>query len=186
MRYILCFLLPHKLSREINLLREHFEKGVSVKIAPHISLTYPFWYEGKVEELKKKLERAVSDINLLVGEFKGIGVFRKEQGKMVIFGKIALEESFVSIHEKLNEALPGVTFDTRFFPNQKLPEKYKPHITLALNGEASDVEFAEKEVKKIKGKEFLIDQIAILSNENQKGRWRTERIFTLPKKLPKK
>lgn len=179
MRYILCFLLPDRLSREINLIREHFEKGVSDKIAPHISLTYPFWYEGEVEKIKGKVQNLILDLNFFPASIVNVDTFDKENGGRVIYLSLDPEEKFGKLHEKLNSMLGSVIFDTRFFPGQNLPEKYKPHITVAINKEAEDVNWVQKKLAKVKGNEFLVDKITLLSNKNPKEGWKTEAVFDL-------
>ena len=179
MRYILCFLLPDELSQEINLVSESFEKGVSARIAPHISLTYPFWYEDSVGEIEKKIQSLVLVINTFKASLSEVETFNKEDGGRVIYLSLDPEEGFRNLHKKLIKILSVVTFDTRFFPERKLPEEYKPHITVAMNGKASDLDFVREKLAKIKGKEFWVDKITLLSNEKPKEGWKTVRKFKL-------
>lgn len=179
MRYLLCFLLPDKLSREINLVREFFEKGVSVKIPPHISLTYPFWYEGKVEEIADKVQNLILNLNSFSASIVNVDTFDKENGGRVIYLSLDREEGFRKLHEKLNSALGTVSFDTSFFPKHKLPEQYKPHITVVMNDKESDVAWIQNKLAKIKGKEFLVDKITLLSNEKPKEGWEIKEAFNL-------
>jgi len=179
MRYILCFLLPDDLSQEINLVREYFEKGVSKRIPPHISLTYPFWHEGKIEKTIDKMQTFVSNFSSFSSLIGDIKTFDKENGAGVIYLSLDPEEGLRNLHEKIENNLGTVTFDTRFFPNQKLPEKYKPHITVVMNGKASDLEWVQKKLEKIRGKEFLVDQITLLRNEKPKEKWKILKVFKL-------
>ena len=181
-RYVIVFLLPDVLNDFLNPIREYFEKGVSLKIPPHISLTFPFYINSlSEEELFQKIMVIGKKNNPLAIGLNGIKTFQRENGRKVIYSSLAKEEGV----KKLNSELMGVlkehiTIDLSVFPGNMSPS-FVPHATLVLNGTDKDQKYVEERFANFSPRNFLADKFFILVSHNPQKTWKAERMVLMGK-----
>ncbi|MCL5676067.1 MAG: 2'-5' RNA ligase family protein [Patescibacteria group bacterium] len=201
-RYILVAFLPDTINYTLRAIREQFEPGVSQKIAPHISLTYPFWWPGKEEELIKKIAKAGSALKSFQAEVSEVKSFSREVKsqcvklthtggvlgrhlryageKMVIFLSVLPKEPFLVFHNKLTFALKTrARFITDNLPDKKLPENYTPHITLAIKGTDKDFIRLQELCARFIGYSFFPESIFLLKRKEKEQNWSVVSEFKL-------
>lgn len=203
-RYVVVSFLPETVSYTLKRAREHFEPCVNAIIPPHISLTYPFWWDKGKNELVKTVETTVVEIAPFQATITDIKYFSKTKNtrglkladtggladrdlgnpmeKMVIYAQVLPEEPFIKVYNYLEKGLTDkAKFDTSQFPQKTLPS-YIPHITLAMNGEKKDIEIAQKMISSVIGYSFMADKITLLKKDEMATSWQTIAGFCLKSK----
>lgn len=177
-RFVIVALLPKNIEESLNIIREFFEPGVSKKIPPHISISFPFFW-GKREDLFTKVFSVSQNVSPLSIRITDIGIFDKETKDKIIYAKVSPEEALQNLFKILkNKVLQGVTFDTSDFLFGKLPG-YVPHITLAMRASPEDISWVKTKLSPIFNFPILINELFILSQKKPKEQWKEEQSFKL-------
>lgn len=182
-RLVITFILSKFLEQSLNQIREHFEPGVSLKIPPHLSVSYPFFFSEPIENLSTKLSQVEKNFSPIEVTLTGIGVFEKETQGEIIYAKVYPPEKLNQLFEyiKIN-VLENVTFDTTIFPSGKLPA-FIPHITLAMKSSFVNKEWVNSRLSFLLGTKITLDKLVLYSYLKGDSIWKKEKAFILGTKL---
>lgn len=181
---VIAALLPEELNKALNPLREKFEKGVSTRIPPHISLTFPFVIRNNSEELWTVVKRIGEEKTKFSAMTGRVSRFTKPNGRFVIYWEIRPEEPFQEIYNILTLKMENlVTYDKSFFEEEKLPA-YNPHVTLAIDALEEAEETARAYLVNYQSRTFEVPEVVALGKEENEENFKIYEHFPLGKGTP--
>lgn len=178
-RFVIVLLLPKYIEDVINSVRDHFEPGVSLKIPPHLSLSYPFFSEQK-DELINRISMHLNSIVIPPISLTGLGVFPKEGQGEIVYAKVHPEEPFKKMYEFFQmNVLQDVNIDTSTLGG-RIPH-YIPHITLSMKSGVVNDLWLKSKLAQLFGRTFPLEKIALFRNTRGDTNWIFEQSFLLKK-----
>jgi 2'-5' RNA ligase len=178
-RYVIVLLLPKYIEDVINSVRDHFEPGVSLKIPPHLSISYPF-FSDKKEILANRITTCLPSVEIPRISLTGLGIFQKEGQGEIVYAKVHPEEPFKKIYEILNmNVLQDVNIDTSTLGG-KIP-MYVPHITLSMKSGVVNDQWLKSKLAQLFNRTFPLEKIALFENTRGDTNWTLEQSFPLKK-----
>ena len=122
-RFIIVLTLPEQIERELQPLREKYDRKNSNKIIPHVTLRRPFLIKTKLEQIEARLEEIARNTKEFKVMLKGVEIFTNP--KRVVYVTVeetaVLRKLYVDITTFLNHSTES--FDS-------INYQFTPHVTL--------------------------------------------------------
>lgn len=178
-RFVVAIIPPEEICLLLNPIRDQFETGVSAKLAPHISLTFPFWPVNTPEDIIATVGTISKNYQPFEVQYTRADSYAKANGNKVVHLKVGPPEKFSEINQTLNRVLSSfINYDTSFFADKILPT-YDAHQTITLDATAEQETRARELLEPVVGKVFPADSFYLLENPDQTPNWSIFQKFPL-------
>jgi 2'-5' RNA ligase len=176
--YAVVITLRGKAQKDIDNLREKYNKYVNYTIVPHITLLYPAELKNGLSALYAKLEEVAQQKKPFILELNGVQYFDGENN--VAYVAIKERKPVVDLHYNINQAVSGIIMKNA--SQTYSYEHFIPHVTIAEHIPPDIFPSIKAELSKLAIKHRVrIDTFSLFSTQQNKTweTWEQERIFKL-------
>ena len=173
--YAIVLTFPADIEKELNVLRDKYNKYVRYSITAHLTLKQPFKLSTDLAVLKQRLKAVASRTRPFVLELDGVEYF--EETNNVVYVAIRNERSVIDLHAAIVRSLAG-SVEAIYKDDYEL-ERFTPHMTIAelIPDEAFPAIKQELSGYRL-DRNINIDSFALFSS-GEDAVWKPETIFRL-------
>lgn len=175
MKYLIAILLPKSIGRNVSTIQGKYNNGQwHIALPPHITLVPPMVVEKPLAEISKMVNESIKNTKQFDIELQDIGYFANKH--YVIYQEAKITPELLNLANNLNESCQKIAKEIKKY------DKFVAHVTLSNDLDKPEFEHRYEKIKKeISRRTFKCEQIALLSREPNRDKWKIEKLFQLDK-----
>ena len=175
--YAIVLTFPAEIEKELNVLRDKYNKYVRYSITAHLTLKQPFKLSTDLAVLKQRLKAVASRTRPFVLELDGVEYF--EETNNVAYVAIKNKSPVIDLHADIVRSLQGLV-EGEYEENEEYNlERFTPHMTIAEHIPDEAFPAIKQELSGYRlDRNINIDSFALFSSGDD-AVWKPETIFRL-------